>query len=79
MSTHQKVVITHRAAIARFRRHLAKSNQKLITFRIPVDSIYHFGIVDIDNNTVEAIGDFSTVETWMREDLVLKPYEAIGQ
>jgi hypothetical protein len=79
MSKSEKVVISLRAAVARYNRQLAKSDEKLITFRTPLDSVYTYGIVDTGSNVLTSKGDFNDLEAWMREAGTLKPYEVIGE
>jgi hypothetical protein len=78
MSKSEKVVITLRAAVARYNRHLAKIDEKLIKFRTPVDSIFDYAVVSTRDNVVLHMGDICNLENWMREDSVLKAYEVIG-
>jgi hypothetical protein len=63
--------------MARFQRHLAKTEEKLITFRRPIDSTSPFGIVELSSNTLTCHGDFESLLGWMREAGTLKPYEEI--
>lgn len=71
------IPITRRAAIARFNRHLAKKGQKLRVLKTPIDSLYHFVIVE--DGGVVAMADLDGLLAWFREDGILKPYEVLGE
>jgi|APIni6443716594_1056825.scaffolds.fasta_scaffold1165425_1 hypothetical protein len=69
------IPVTRRAAVARFKRRLAKEGQQLRILKRPIDSLYRYAIVDADS--MVAMTDFDGFVAWLRKDGVLKPYEVV--
>lgn len=75
----EKVSVSLRAATARFNRHLAKQGEKLVKFRTPMDSIWDYGIVNLETNVITWKGNHENLLNWINESGVIKPYEAIKE
>ncbi len=73
----EKVTVSFRAAVARFRRHIAKGQEKLVKFRRPVDSTYHYGTAGLGSNVITWKGDHVNLLNWIAESGVMKPNEVI--
>ncbi|CAM6725676.1 hypothetical protein ACTS35_25195 [Citrobacter freundii] len=72
-----KVIVSERAAIARLSRRLKKNGQGLIVNKENSPSYREFGRYTIinDHNCVEACS--STLTGWLREERLLKEFEAV--
>jgi hypothetical protein len=58
---------------------LAKSGEKLVKFRVPLDSVSDYGIIDTNSNSLVAQGDCASLLSWIAESGILKPYEQIAE
>ena len=73
----EKVNITLQAATLRYKRHLAKCNKKLITFRKTAKVGGRYGIVDLVSKTVFIYGTENDLIKWIEEAGMIKQYETI--
>lgn len=73
----EKLPVSFRAAVARYSRHIAKEGEKLIKFRPQLDSMWDYGIVDVETNAVTSKGTHENLLNWIAESGVMKPYEVI--
>ena len=73
----KKAIISERAAIARFSRHLNKNGQSLKVNKVNSAAFREFGRYMIINANNFVVANSSTLTSWLREDGLLKGFEAV--